>query len=163
MSLEFNADGALFAGLGLADVSADPWAVADGTHKFIFSEVPDVKPTAKGDKIGITFKYDITEGPEAGKTHTEWMQIPQAADMSSDGVRARSFLRARLESLGIPESKFETMQRTDLLNIEGWITIETAKNDPTRKYVKKVSLSAPAEGTTSPSPAVATASANMFG
>lgn len=152
----------LFDGLDLANAPADPWKIADGTHKFIISEAPKVGPTQDGKKNGILFRFEITEG-DVGKNKTEWLEIPAVGDASAEAVTRRSFLRQRLESLGVPEAKFDTIEPADFIGTEGYLTVETSKKDADRQFIKKITLEAPAEGTVTPSPEIAAGSGNLFG
>jgi hypothetical protein len=151
----------LFDGLGLSEVSSDPWSVMDGTYQFNVVDCT-AGPTKDGLKNGILFKFEvISEGSEQGKTQTEWLEIPKKDDVSGDAMRCRSFLRARMESLGIPETKFNSVDAADFISITGYMTIATGKKKG-GKYIAKITLDAPPEGVTTAS-APAASNANLFG
>jgi hypothetical protein len=149
----------IFDGLNLDQASTDPWAVPDGTYEFNVTEC-SVGPTKKGDKFGIMFKFEMISGSEAGKNYTEWLEIPKPENVSPEAIRSRSFLRQRLESLGIPSTKFNDFEAADAVGIVGFITLATGKKGS--QFIKNLSLNAPAEGVTSPG-AVVTGNGNIFG
>lgn len=151
----------LFDGLGLSEVSADPWSILDGTYQFNIIECK-FGPTKGGDKQGLLFKYEvISEGSEAGKSQTEWLDVPTAEHKDTpEGIRSRQFLRQRMESLGIPASKFNEVGPNDFIGITGYMTLATGKQKG-GKYIAKITLDAPPEGVTAAS-TPATSNANLF-
>ena len=115
----------IFGDLDLDTVASDPFKVEDGTYEADVTGAT-VGETAKGDKIGLTIKYTITDGdsPMFGRSITEWQHIPQpSGEPTPQELRSASFLKSRLISLGVPENEMNSMQPEDLLGISVVVTV----------------------------------------
>lgn len=76
----------------------------------------------------LVFTYVIEEGNAAiGQEVSEWKKIP-ASDDEPGADRAKSFIKQRLLSLGVPEKRVNTVNSEDLLGVKVWATIKPGKN-----------------------------------
>lgn len=101
--------------LGLENVSEDPNHIADGLYRaFVYgSEVRTKQST--GTKSWV-LTYKIAPGQQhAGQTQQEWFDLDPKGD---NAELKRSFLKKRVLSLGVPESKINSIQPNDLVGIE---------------------------------------------
>jgi hypothetical protein len=115
----------LFGDLDVASAEDNPWAVPANTYEATLFEV-SVKED-KNKKPGLMLVYKISSGDHAGKTVSEWKVIPQPADPknpNADEKKAASYLKQRLASLGVPESRMNTVDTNDLLGTEVVITVK---------------------------------------
>lgn len=109
------------ADLGLDSVEADPNALPDNTYPaFVYdAKMVAYKDTSKGKALVLTYK--IADGPHKGKTIDEWKSAN-----SFDDARQKGFLKQRILSLGIPETKIADLDLDDLKGLA--VTIKTKKN-----------------------------------
>ena len=105
------------ADLGLDEIDEDPNAFPDGTYNAYLTEakVVNLKDSAKGKRLVLTYK--IADGPHKGKTIDEWKSIN-----AFDSARDKAFLKSRILSLGIPESRISSLDVNDLVGTEVRIT-----------------------------------------
>lgn len=106
--------------LGLEDVNADPNYIADGKYRaFVYNS--EVR-TKKDDSKSWVLSYKIADGQKhSGQQQQEWFDLnPQGANAELK----RSFLKRRVLSLGVPESKIGSVQPNDLIGLEVSITIK---------------------------------------
>lgn len=135
----------LFGELDVQSADDLDYTIPDNAYPaFVF----DVKvgPTKNKDKVGMTIIYKISEGEYAERTVQEWKQIPQPADpknLTQDESRALSYLKARMESLGVPTDKINSVTPDDLIGTEVVITLVTKGE---YQNVRKVVAKADAEG-----------------
>lgn len=117
----------IFGDLDIANAENDPFSVAPGTYEATVSDV-EVKDNKDKTLKGLWITYTITgEDVETGKKVTEWKTIPNPADPknpSAEDKRAMSFLKMRLSSLGIPESRMNTVGPEDLIGTDVVITVK---------------------------------------
>lgn len=146
----------LFEGLDVASASDDPWGVSVGWHKTVITKC-EVKPTAKGDKKGVNWAFQVTEGADKGSTHTDWQWVPAADDHSDEAERAKKFLKQRMVKLGIPQDRINQVEPSDMVGIEPYIEIKEAKSG--NRFIAEIKLDAPPAGTLS---AAAAPAANPF-
>lgn len=109
----------LFGDLDVASAEDNPWAVPANTYKMNVFKVE--KKNDKNDNPGLLITYRISEGDHEGKSVTEWKVIPTPADpnnLTADEKKAQSYLKMRLASLGIPESRMNTVGPEDLEGLE---------------------------------------------
>lgn len=112
----------IFDGLDVASAEDNPFDVVDGTYHCFVQNVK-VGPTAKGDKSGMTLVYQIDEAdsPMNGRQITEWQEIP--GENTANAARTLSFLKSRLKSLGVPESRMNSIETDDLMNVECVVSV----------------------------------------
>lgn len=135
----------LFGELDVASAEEIDYRVPDNSYTAFVFDVK-VAETAKKDKVGMTITYKISEGEYADKTVQEWKQIPQPSDPKNpteDEKRSLSYLKARMETLGIPAERMNTVGPDDLIGIEVVITLATKGE---YQNVKKVVLKEDADG-----------------
>jgi len=78
----------------------------------------------------LVFTYTIEEGAAdsaIGQDVAEWKKIPASND-EEGAERAKSFIKQRLLSLGVPENRVNTVNPDDLLGVKVWATIKPGKN-----------------------------------
>jgi hypothetical protein len=99
--------------LSLDTVSDDVNAFPDGTYEAFLYEAKLIqyKDTSKGQALVLTYK--IADGPHSGKTIDEWKSCN-----AFDDERAKGWLKARIKSLGVPESRYDTVDPEDLVGIK---------------------------------------------
>lgn len=132
----------IFGDLDIASASDDPFSVAPGTYEAVVSDV-EVKDNKDKTLKGLWITYTITGETENGKNVSEWKTIPAPADPknpSAEDKRSMSFLKMRLSSLGIPESRMNSVQPEDLIGTEVAITVK--KNGEYTNVTKVEALTA---------------------
>jgi len=124
----------IFGDLDMNKVANDPWTVEDGTYKMILKEVT-AGLTNKGDKRGVTFKWEILESDNPqmmGRNYTEWLEIPTPDDpdnMTDGESRKASRAKSRFLSLGVPEQQVNTVTTGELVGIEAIIRLATTNKN----------------------------------
>lgn len=109
----------IFGDLDVASASDNPWAVPANTYEANVYTA-EVKRD-KNEALGLEIIYKISSGEHEGKTVREWKVIPEPADpknMTPDEKKAASYLKMRLISFGIPESRMNSMNINDVLGLE---------------------------------------------
>lgn len=114
----------LFAELDIASAEDNPWGIPDNTYACVVSKA-EAKPTRAGDKVGLNLEYTITEGEYAKRSITEWKEIPKPGDTSARAEAAKSFLKIRLASFDIPESRMNSVKTEDLIGLKVYVTVQT--------------------------------------
>lgn len=106
--------------LGLDEVNADPNYIADGKYRaFVYNS--EVR-TKKDDSKSWVLSYKIApDQKHAGQVQQEWFDLAPKGD---NAELKRSFLKRRVLSLGVPESKIGSVQPNDLIGLEVSITIK---------------------------------------
>lgn len=127
----------LFGDLDVKSAEDNPWFVPSNVYKadLFKAEVKDGK-----NGKGLTLTYKISEGQHKGKTVSEWKDIPSPADpdnLTEEEEKARSYLKMRLKSLGIPEARMNDVEPEDLM---GLAVIVTVKVNGEYSNVNKVEL-----------------------
>lgn len=115
----------LFGDLDVASAEDNPWAVPANTYEADVFEV-EVKKD-RNEKPGLMIVYKISSGDHKGKTVSEWKVIPQPADPknpTADEKKATSYLKQRLASLGVPESRMNSVDTNDLLGTPVVVTVK---------------------------------------
>lgn len=136
----------LFGDLDIQSAADDPFKVDNGTYPFTITKVKS-GPTSKGDKLGLTLEYTITDedSPMNGRKVSEWKHIPQPDDPqnpTAEEARAASFLKLRLADLGVPENQMNSLEIEDLLGLEGVMVV---KNNGEYTNVTKVTTGDPTD------------------
>jgi hypothetical protein len=102
--------------LNLQDVS-DPFDFPDGKYQgWLFdATIQPYKDAEKGNALILTYKIDDPNQPDhKGKTIQEWFSI---SNVPSNTAQKKGFLKRRLESLGIPESRHNDVEVSDLIGL----------------------------------------------
>jgi hypothetical protein len=124
----------LFDELDVASAADDPFGVPDDMYEAVVEKV-EVK--VSNDKTyhddtpvkGLSITYKITEGDYAGEKVSEYKYIPKPVDKNAptaDERRSMSFLKQRLLSLGVPESRINSFEPDDVVGADVYVT--TKKN-----------------------------------
>lgn len=127
--------------LGLENVEANPNFIPSGKYPaFVFdSQVKMSKRNIK--QWVITFKIAPESETTPGRTQSEFKNLQFTGDAESISFQ-KSFLKQRVLSLGIPESRINVFQPNEVIGQPVWITI-THKHDKDgvdRQNVGDVSL-----------------------
>lgn len=109
----------LFGDLDLDNAPDDPFAIPDGTYKAYLTDVRK-GPTKDGKKVGVTFKFKISEGDHKDQEVTEWKSANP-----TDDVRTKSFLKQRIIGLGVPADRISVIDPEDLIGKEVYITTKS--------------------------------------
>lgn len=101
---------------------------SDGTHRCFITKSEIRTKQADGSKSWV-ITYRVADGEnEATRTNDEWRPIPNVKDgkflTEKDETNAR-WLKQRLMSLGVPESRVGSTSPKDLLGIECYVTFKT--------------------------------------
>lgn len=107
------------ADLGLDAVEADPNHLPNATYLGYLTnaKVVEYKDTSKGKALVLTYK--VSEGPHKGKTIDEWKSAN-----SFDEPNKKSWLKNRILSLGVPESRLDTLDPDDLIGTPVRFTVK---------------------------------------
>lgn len=121
-----SAASSIFGDLDLASAEDNPFAVPDNNYEAYVTNVV-VGLTKKEDKLGVTFEYTLDGGPKDKFKISEFKHVPRPQDemTDEDRARAKSFLKQRLTSLGVPEDKMNTLDPADLIGTPCVITVKT--------------------------------------
>lgn len=117
----------LFDDLDVASAADDPFKVADGWHPATLTKV-EIKDTRDMTKKGLALEYEITGGENKGSTISEWKNYPRPADPknpTADEKRDLAFIKARLLSLEVPETKMNSLNPEDIIGTEVYIKMTT--------------------------------------
>jgi hypothetical protein len=144
----------LFGDLDLQQFDDDPWSIPDDTYEATVSNV-EVARTNAETKLGMTIQYTITSGNASGQLVTEWKRVPERNNPQADDNRAGAFLKQRLLSFGIPESRLNEVKPDDLIGLDVYITTRTGLNKKNGQKVVNVANvqlkdSGPVSGTVTP-------------
>ena len=107
----------LFGDLDVSSAEDNPWMVPANTYEADLYEV-EVKPNKLGTKTNLVLTYKIASGDHMGKTVTEYKQVPNPADPNNptpEEKKAASYIKQRLSTLGVPESRMNTVEVNDLV------------------------------------------------
>lgn len=123
----------IFGDLDVASAEDNPFAIPDNMYEAYVTDAK-VALTKAGDKLGLTLTYTIDGGPENGKQVSEFKHIPRSGDIDKNGnvidaettARAASFLKMRLASLGVPETKMNELDPVDLIGTPCTVVVKTA-------------------------------------
>jgi len=121
----------LFGDLDLENAPDDPNAIPDGTYRAFLTDVKK-GPTKDNSKVGVTFKFKISEGDYDGSEVTEWKSANRDDDQKTKG-----YLKQRIISLGVPADRINVVDPGDLIGKDCYITV---KNRNGYTNVNKVTL-----------------------
>ncbi len=114
----------LFDELDIAGAADSPWAIPDNTYPAVVTDLI-VKENSAGN-MGMTFKYKIREGEHEGTDVSEYKRLPSSVDKEplSEGEKnkAMAYIKLRLNSLGIPEARMNSIEKEDVIGIECYIS-----------------------------------------
>lgn len=108
----------IFGDLDVASAADNPWLVPANTYECTVYTA-EVKRD-KNEILGLEIIYKISSGDHEGKTVREWKVIPEPADPknpTAEEAKATSYLKMRLLSFGVPESRMNSMNINDILGI----------------------------------------------
>ena len=109
----------IFGDLDVASAEDNPWAIPANSYECTVYTV-EVKRD-KNEVLGMEFIYKISSGEHEGKTCREWKVIPVPDDpknLTADEKKAASYLKMRLKSLGVPETRMNNINVNDLLGLD---------------------------------------------
>jgi len=113
-----NSDAGVLANLGLDEV---PDGLPDGVYPgFVYdAKIVDLKNN-KGRSLVFTYKVDQPGSTLHGETIDEFKSI----NPGDDNTKKR-FLKQRLESLGVPSTRFNVFQPKDVVGLAVSFTVKT--------------------------------------
>lgn len=89
-----------FSGVQVDDIPDNPNDLPNNTYKFSITSAM-VKPTKDNSKTGITFKYQIVEGPWASFFPIiDWVRVPDGKTPADEVERILSYIKMRLLAFG---------------------------------------------------------------
>lgn len=101
--------------LNLDDVNPDPNYIADGLYRaFVYGSEVKTKQSTGTKSWVLTYKV-APDQKHAGQVQQEWFDLDPKGE---NAELKRSFLKKRVLSLGVPESKIGEIQPSDLVGIE---------------------------------------------
>lgn len=111
----------LFASMGLDDVEADPNHIADGMYNahVYESQILTAKSGKKAGRPQWVLNYKILEGTYKGRVQSEWF------DLGPNNDQAKPWIKRRILSLGVPESKVSEFQPADVIGTPVTVKIQT--------------------------------------
>lgn len=121
-----------FGELDLENAPDDPNSIPDGTYRAFLTDIGKKGTKNDPNKIGVTFKYKLSEGQYDGFEVTEWKSAN-----ATDDDRTKSWLKQRLLGLGVPADRLSSVDPSDLIGKEVYVTVK-ARNGYTN--VNRVSL-----------------------
>lgn len=126
----------LFGGLDVASAADDPFSLPLDTYRCTISGAV-VAPTKDESKVGITFKYTVREGHYTGRELQDWKEVPpklpEGVEPDADYMQKLAFLKQRMLSFGIPESRINQTKPADVIGIDILVTL--VKSKKTKKTV----------------------------
>lgn len=111
----------LFASMGLDEIEADPNHIADGTYPaFVFeSQILTAKNGKNAGKPQWVVNYKIAEGNFKGRQISEWFNL------DPNNEQAKPWIKRRILSLGVPESKVSEFQPADVVGTAVTVKVQT--------------------------------------
>lgn len=138
----------LFDELDIAGAADDPWAIPDNVYPAVVSKV-EVKTNADGN-YGMYFTYTLNGGEFDGRKVSEYKRLPHPKDATplepAAKETAKSYIKERLASLGIPEERMNSIDTDDLVAIECYIA---TKQNGKFTNVREIYMEAPGGVSTS--------------
>lgn len=115
--------------LGLDNVEADPNYMADGEYPgFVYDAKVITKKKDGTTQLVLTYKAAPEAPKHSGQTQDEFYKIGAAPGNPASGPSEanKSWLKRRMLSLGVPESKINEIDVTDLVGTPVFFTIKHA-------------------------------------
>lgn len=119
----------------LESVDEDPNSFPDGTHKASVYKIEVVKLKDASKGKSLVFTYRLQEGEHKGKDIQEWKSAN-----SFDDAKKKAYLKSRLLSLGIPETRLNSLNSQDLEDLVGTMVFITKKTNGKYHNVTNVRL-----------------------
>lgn len=114
----------LFDELDIAGAADNPWSIPDNTYACVVSDL-EIKENSKGN-MGMTFKYKVIQGEHKDFEITEYKRLPSSKDKDqmseANKNKAMSYIKLRLASLDIPESRMNSVEKGDLIGKECFVS-----------------------------------------
>lgn len=127
-----TATGGFLSDLGLDSVETDPNHLPDATYKGYLTDckVVQFKDASKGQ--ALVFTYKVSEGPHKGKTIDEWKTANKF-----DPANKKAWLKSRILSLGVPESRLNILNPDDLIGTPVSFTVKKKGEYTNVTFVKE--------------------------
>ena len=109
----------LFGDLDLENAPDDPNAIPDSTYRAFLTDISKKGTQKDPHKIGVTFKYRISEGNYEGREVTEWKSANPG-----DDERTKGYLKQRLINLGVPTDRLSQVDPDDLIGKDVYVTVK---------------------------------------
>lgn len=120
----------LFDELDIAGAADNPWVIPDNTYPAVVTDL-EVKPD-KNENMAMIFHYKITDGEHTGFEITEYKRLPSSRDKTprteAEKAKDMSYIKQRLASLDIPESRMNDVTKEDIVGIECYVSTRV-RND----------------------------------
>jgi hypothetical protein len=130
-----------FDGTDVDDIPDNPNELPNNTYKFRVTAAQH-RPTKDNTKTGITFKYQIVDGPwSTFFPLVDWVQTPNASVPADEKQRLLSYLKMRLIAFGFDMSEIQSFGPATLekcLNREFYGTTNSRKNTDGTVNIKVV-------------------------
>lgn len=131
----------MFEDLDVASAQEMSDGLPPDTYAMIVSSA-EVKPTKAGTMRGLTLVYSVVAGKYKGRTFLEWQRVPHKDDTAelTDDSRQKclDYLKTRMLRLGIPESKINDVDPSDLVGQEVIVQLYKSKGYVDKKTQEKV-------------------------
>lgn len=141
MSEEIYDEDSFFGDTNVDDVPDNPNELPNNTYEFRVTSAKFGKTNA-GDKVGITFKYQIVKGSWATFFPlNEWVRVPDRHMANDEKQRTLSYLKMRLLAFGFtPEEiqRFKPSMVTECVGREFYGTTSTKKDKDGRTNIRVV-------------------------
>jgi hypothetical protein len=158
----------LFGDLDIASASIVTGPPADA-YKAIITRFERAATRNDENKFGLNITYTRLEGEWEGYDEREWLWIPTGPEPTEeeekkDRNKARTKIKKRLVSLGVPEKQMNNLDPEVMLNLEVIITtaMKSQPDDRNPTYLKGVVLASSTNFRPSPQALKGTAKANPF-
>lgn len=134
----------VFDSVNREELPDNPFELPANTYRWRITSVKMAR-TGKGtgDKVGLTLKYVVAEGPYTNRQAGEWLRIPFPSEdiEESQRIQALSNLNLHLKAFGLSVEQingFNHRNCNQLLGTEFWGTTVNAadRQDPSRKNIK---------------------------
>jgi hypothetical protein len=130
---EFDANAAIFGDdVDLDEIPDDPNYIPEGVYLCSITGAV-LKKTAKGDKVGMTIKYQIIAGEyDSAFPFTEWLWVPRVKPgekPTPEETRARSRMMNHFLAYGFPKDEHKTIQPSHLVDRQVKVQTRNKKQD----------------------------------
>lgn len=116
-----SVDGGFLSDLALDGVEADPNYIADGVyHAYVYESEVRTKKDGTPSWV-LTYKIAPDEAKHAGQQIAEWFDLKP---VGPNATLKKSFMKRRVLSLGIPETRINAVNPVDFVGTEVSITVK---------------------------------------
>lgn len=129
-------EGGIFSDVNFDEGSDNPFGLEKGEFDVVVSDAK-IERSEKGN-LGLW----VTFSAEDGKSIRKWTTMPEKDQDDDTRKRNTSFLRLLLRQLGVPESRWDSLDTDDLIGTEAHISVVPQK-DSDYFQVKKISTNKP--------------------